>query len=226
MEAKLAIVVNNRERNEELLSQLEELGVEITIQALPVGDYIISDRVCIERKTVSDFESSIISGRLFEQAARVSEAYERPIIIIEGDREEFRMKGNVISGAIASLYIDYDIPIITTSGARESAEMIKYISKHEQQDKKRTPSVKGAGRSFTESQFMEKIIGNMPGVGFETARNLLEHFGTVQAVALASEKELMDVENVGKKRAKLIFALMRLKYEREVSSVIQELQET
>ena len=212
MEVKLSIVVDNRERNRDLLSRLEALGVTARVQALPVGDYVISDRVCIERKTISDFESSIVNGRLFEQAERLSEAYERPIMIVEGDRDEFRMKGTVISGALASLYIDYDIPVITTSGAVESAEIIKYITKHEQEKRRREPAVKGGARSFTESQFMEKVIGNMPGVGLETARNLLKHFGSIGAVAAASETELMEVDNVGRKRAKLIFELMRLRY--------------
>jgi Fanconi anemia group M protein len=212
MEPKLLIVVDNRERNGELLSRLEALGVGIKVQTLPVGDYVISDRVCIERKTVSDFESSIVSGRLFEQAARLSEAYERPIIIIEGDKDEFRMKDNVIGGAIASLYIDYDIPVITTGGATESADMIRHISRHEQEGKKREPSVKGGGRSFTESQFMERIIGNLPGVGLGTARKLLDYFGSISAIVAADEKELMKVENVGKIRAKAICGLFRSRY--------------
>jgi Fanconi anemia group M protein len=212
MDRALTVVVDNRERNGELLSQLEALGVDVRVETLPVGDYVISDRVCIERKTIPDFESSIVSGRLFEQAERLSEAYERPIMIMEGDREEFRMKGAVISGALASLYIDYDIPVITTSGPRESAEMIRHISRHEQEKNRREPSVKGGARSFTESQFMERIIGNMPGVGLETARNLLGHFGTVRGVAEATEEELIKVDNVGKKRAKAIFELMRRRY--------------
>jgi ERCC4-type nuclease len=215
--AALHVIVDSRERNADLISELESLGIGIQVETLPVGDYVVSDRVCIERKTVSDFESSIVTGRLFEQAKRLADAYERPIIIIEGDREEFRMKGQVISGAIASLYIDYDIPVIATLGAKESAEMIRYMSKHEQDGRAREPSVKGGARSFTESQFMERIIGNLPGVGIETARNLLDHFGSVQAVASATEKELLKVDNVGSKRAKLIFGLMRSRYVREES---------
>jgi Fanconi anemia group M protein len=219
--AELSVIVDNRERNTDLLCELESLGLKIAIDTLPVGDYIVSDRVCIERKTISDFESSIVTGRLFEQAARLSEAYERPIIMIEGEKEEFRMKGAVISGAIASLYIDYDIPVITTFDAKESAQMIKYVVKHEQEGKTRVPSVKGGARSFTQSQFMEKIIGNIPGVGIETAKNLLDHFGTVQSVIAANEKELMKVDNVGEKRAKAIFDLMRLKYNRAEGSNLE-----
>lgn len=215
----MRIIVDSRERNTELLSKLEQLGVEISVDTLPVGDYVISDRVCIERKTVSDFESSIISGRLFEQATRLTEAYERPILIIEGDREELRMKGSVIRGATASLYIDYDIHVIETSGPSETAEILKYIAKHEQDGKSRKPSVKGAARAFSESQFMERIIGNMPGVGLDTAQRLLEHFGSVREIACASELELLEVENVGKKRARAIFEIMHRSYEKEVGSL-------
>jgi Fanconi anemia group M protein len=81
--------------------------------------------------------------------------------------------------------------------------------------------VKGGGRSFTQSQFMEKVIGNLPGIGIETARNLLQHFGSVKAVTSASEKELMEVENVGAKRAKAIFELMRSKYVAEETQTLR-----
>ncbi len=188
------------------------MGIEVSMEVLPVGDYAISDRVCIERKTVSDFESSIVTGRLFEQAQRLGEAYERPIMIIEGDKSEFRMKGAAIRGAAASLYIDYDIAIMETGSARETAEMIGHIAKHEQDGRARAPSAKGGARSFTDSQFMERIVGNIPGVGADTAKRLLTHFGSVKAITSASEKELMEVENVGEKRAKAIFGIMRLEY--------------
>ncbi|MDE1865181.1 MAG: hypothetical protein KGH94_00890 [Candidatus Micrarchaeota archaeon] len=208
----LKVIVDSRERNTELLSELESAGLEISIETLPVGDYVISDRVCIERKTVGDFESSIITGRLFEQAERLGEAYERPIIIMEGDREEFRMKSAVIRGATASLYIDYDIPVIQTDGARDSAEIIRHIARHEQEQRKRSPSVKGGARSFTQSQFMERVIGNIPGVGIDTAQKLLKHFGSVQAIVGASKKELEEVKNIGPKRAKAVYELVRSKY--------------
>lgn len=209
------VLVDNRERNAELLARLEALGVDIRVETLPVGDYVVSDRVCIERKTVSDFESSIVTGRLFEQARRLADAYDYPIIIIEGERNEFRVKSAAINGAIASLYIDYSLPVIVTFSGAETAEMIKYIAKHEQEKHMREPSVKGGARSFTTDQFRERVIGNIPGVGPETARGLLSHFGSIRAIALADPKELMKVKNVGKKRAKVISELISSEYERE-----------
>ena len=61
----MKIIVDQRERNLELINALHENGVEVEIKTIPVGDYILSDRICVERKTVSDFESSIINGLNF-----------------------------------------------------------------------------------------------------------------------------------------------------------------
>jgi Fanconi anemia group M protein len=208
----IRIIVDSRERNCELIGNIAELGIAIERETLPVGDYLISDRVCVERKTISDFESSIITGRLFEQVKRLKEAYAYPIIVIEGDREEFRMKSAVINGAISSLYIDYEIPIIATFGIADTAELLKYIAKHEQEKHAREPSVKGGARCFTEREFKERVVGNMPGIGIETARNLLNRFGTIKELACAEKKELMEVKNIGKKRAESVFRIVNSDY--------------
>ncbi|MGC8538194.1 MAG: ERCC4 domain-containing protein [Candidatus Micrarchaeia archaeon] len=93
----LKVIIDHRERNTELLESLGKAGVVCELAALDIGDYIISDRLCIERKKVADFEKSIIDGRLFDQIERMKKAYELPIIILEGDASEFRLKRNVIN---------------------------------------------------------------------------------------------------------------------------------
>ena len=45
---------------------------------------------------------------------------------------------------------------------------------------------------------------NIPKVGWVTALNLVRHFGSVDALAQASQEELQDVEGVGPERAELI----------------------
>jgi len=52
------------------------------VKRIEIGDFIISERVAVERKTAADFVSSIVDGRLFDQAAKMKEAYEKPLIII------------------------------------------------------------------------------------------------------------------------------------------------
>lgn len=208
----LNIIIDNRERNIELISALEDSGVKARVASLPVGDYIISDRVCIERKTIHDFENSLINGRLFDQIKRIKEHYSAPIILIEGSKEEFRLKNNVIMGAMAYLYIDNSIQVITSWGPKESADIIATIARHEQHPENREPSLKGGARAYSDAQFQEYIIGNLPGVGPKLAKSLLTHFKSIRNLANSNVEELMEVEKIGKKKAEKIFALMNRDY--------------
>lgn len=209
---ELKIIVDQRERNVELLGTLETLGFSVSMETIPVGDYIISDRICIERKTVSDFESSIINGRLFEQLEILKQTYKLPIIILEGDRETFRLKRNVIIGTIVSIYVDYGVPVIFSDGPENTAEILITMAKREQNGKAREPSMKGSTRAYTNEQFQEYIIGNLPGIGMKLAKSLLRHFGSVKAIANASVKELVKVEKIGKKKAELIHKTFNHRY--------------
>lgn len=208
----LSVIVDRRERNGELLSCLEREGVGITLETLPVGDYAISDRVCIERKTVQDFESSIMSGRMFDQLGRLRESYEAPIVLIEGNMGNARLSKRAINGAIAAIYVDYGIEVVFSGSATESAEMIAHIAAHEQEDTKRMPSMKGGLKAHSDGQFREYVIGNLPGVGPKTAKTLLQHFGTVRDIANADVNALMKIENIGRKKAESIERILKGQY--------------
>jgi ERCC4-type nuclease len=206
------VIVDNRERNAELIEAIVANGVEVEFKTVHVGDYVISDRVCIERKTIYDFESSIINGRLFDQIKRLREHYEFPILVLEGDYDYFRLKNNIINGAIAALYIDYSIYIIHTYDVQNTADIIASIARHEQYKEAREPTLKGGARAYTSEQFQEYIIGNLPGVGPKLARALLKHFKSIRNIANADEKELLKVEKIGKKKAMLIHDTLNRHY--------------
>ena len=180
----MRIIVDSRERNPELMARLESRGVDIELATLPVGDYILSDRVCIERKTVSDFEGSIINGRLFEQIERLKEAYKTPILILE-DNGGFNLSDKVIKGAVAALYIDYGIQMLGSGSPEETADIMADIAKREQVVRDREPSLKGSARAYTDRQFQEYVIGNLPGIGPKLAKSLLSHFKNIRNIANA-----------------------------------------
>jgi DNA excision repair protein ERCC-4 len=146
------IIIDNRERNGELIKAIESKGIGIEFRTAHVGDYIISDRVCIERKTVADFESCLISGRLFDQIKRLKENYEFPILVLEGDVDYFRLRNNVINGAIAALYIDYGVMMLHTSDAESTGLVIASMAKHEYENDIREPSLKGGRTRRTSSR--------------------------------------------------------------------------
>ncbi len=211
----LRIIVDQRERNAELLKRLEEIGVSVDVRTLPVADYIISDKIAIERKSLHDFEGSIINGRLFEQLARMKEHYASPMVIIEGDPSEFRLKSNVIFSTIAHVYVEYGIGVLVSYGPENTADIIKSVAKYEQHGTPREPSIKGGARAYTDAQFQEYIVGNLPGVGLKLARALLRHFGSVRGIAGASVSDLMKVEKIGKIKAERIHGVLNSGYAHE-----------
>ncbi len=209
---ELRVIMDDRERNSALITGLEENGVCVEKKTIHVGDYIISDRVCIERKTVSDFESSLMNGRLLDQIKRLKENYSLPIIIIEGGRDDFRLGRNVIIGALVAIYVDYGIEAILSDNAEDTSNIITSIAKHEQLENNREPTLKGGRKAYSTANFQEYIIGNLPGIGPKLAKSLLKHFKSIKRIANANVKQLMKVEKIGKKKAEQIHDVINGEY--------------
>ncbi|MEM0074483.1 MAG: ERCC4 domain-containing protein [Candidatus Micrarchaeaceae archaeon] len=207
------VLVDNRERNLDLLEKLSDLGLEMSFTQLPIGDYIVSDRICIERKTMHDFASSIINSRLFDQLERLSASFARPILIIEGDGSEFLLSRKVLLGAIVSAYVDYGIMVIRSSGSDETAETIARIAEQEQENKEREPRVVGLKRAYTISEWQILLLSAIPGIGSKLARSLIKNFKTIRAIANASTEELMHVKKIGKKKAALVHHVLNDEFE-------------
>ncbi len=209
----LKLIVDQRERNAELLRALELLGMAIEVRTLPVGDYAVSDRICIERKTISDFESSLVSGRLFDQITRLKEAYEFPVLLVEGDNNSFRMDRAAINGAIAAVYVNYGVLVLLSRDENDTVQVIRSMAKREQLAEQVGPSPKGAVRARTDAQFQEYVIGNLPGIGIKLARALLQRFGTVKRIASAKPEQLAKVDKIGMKKAQRIHDIFSRQYD-------------
>ena len=206
------IIIDNRERNVDIIDILSKSGAELSFVQLPVGDYILSKRMCVERKTVSDFENSIMDNRLFEQLGRLGAGFEKPLLIIEGSDSEHKLSKNVVLGTILSIYLDHNVQVIKSSGAGETAAMLSKFAEREQNIDDNRPRVLGRKKAYTTYQWQVLILGSMPGVGPNLAHRLIEHFGTLKDVANADEKQLMKVDKVGKKKAAKIYKIINEKF--------------
>jgi Fanconi anemia group M protein len=77
----IKIIVDVREKN---MAKLLHNYADVELKTLEVGDYVLSDRVVVERKTADDFVDSIIDKRLFNQLKNLRKV-EKPLLIIEGN---------------------------------------------------------------------------------------------------------------------------------------------
>ncbi len=214
--ATIEVIVDQRERSSDVIKYLiRDPEVKVILHTLPVGDYLISDRVIIERKSFSDLVESIIDGRLFSQARELSEQFARPIIIVERGPTKRNIHPNAVRGALASLAIDYGISVIFTDSPEETYNLIKIMARREQMERKRLPRVRGEKRILSLPEMQRYIVESLPFVGPSLAIRLLKHFKTVERIFTASEKELARVEGIGEKRAKEIRRVLTAEYKEE-----------
>ena len=206
------IYVDPRERG--MAKLLEARGMEVTLRNLEVGDYVVSDRVAIERKTASDFVASIIDPErnLFRQIRDLTRTYDRPVLILEGrDLYTRQVNPSSIRGALAAVAVDYGVPIIPTEDQDETASVIALLASREQKEG-HEPKVHGHKTARTLKEQQEYLISAIPSVGPRVARNLLKHFGSIERIMTARQEELQEVEMVGPKIAERIRELVGGEY--------------
>jgi len=207
-EGKVVVICDYRER--EVAELIKNLGALVVEKPLDVGDFATSKETVIERKTHSDFVSSIIDGRLFEQAENMKDNYENAILIIEGNSDR-GINDNALRAAIACMIVNFGITLLTTKNPYDTAKTIYWIAKREQGEKK--PVAFKTGKKPADSKRLQEfIVASIPGISSVLAKRLLGKFGTVENVFTASEKELVKVEKIGKKLAKKIRDILTKKY--------------
>lgn len=195
------IVLDHREQPGGVARHLHELGTDIEARQLDVGDFVLSDRVVVERKTGDDFVASLVDGRLFEQL-RALKAYPRPLIVIEGDRlyGARNVSPEAIAGALASIAIDHGIGVLQTKDALETARLLHAVAKREQHREQRKIALR-PGKPLADEDRQLFLLAGLPGVSDVLARRLLDRFGTVAAVFAAPVRSLAEVDGIGPAKA-------------------------
>ena len=208
---RVIIFVDSRER--EILEYFKQYDCEVQKKMLLCADFLVSDRVCIERKTVKDFIQSITDKRLFMQLNSMKENFEKPLLIIEGTESLYGMlQPNVIRGALAAITVDLGVPIIWTKDIADTAGVVYWIAKREQLMEKREIVLRNKKVPVKTKDKQEYFISSLPDVSDVRAKALLKHFKTPQAILNADEKELQKVKGIGKKIAKNIRKVLEKKY--------------
>ncbi len=212
--AKVLIYIDTRETASGIIDYFAQYECTVEPKMLIYGDFLASDRVCIERKVTDDFVQSIVDKRLFEQLSAMKENFEKPVLIIEGDTLYGRLHPNVIRGALAAIALDLQIPIIWTKDLADTAGIVFWLAKREQIDDRRPLAVRNKKTPETVEERQEFLISGLPDVSIVRASSLLKTFKTPEKIFAASEKELTKVEGVGKKTAKKIRELLESTYKK------------
>lgn len=211
IENKPRIIADNREKNSLVLAELTSLGAEVEIKHLLVADFLIRG-TAVERKTVSDFLSSMLNKRLIRQLEELQQ-YPNKLLIIEGidEHEIYNSKEdvsgihpNAIRGFLLSILLKYKTPILFTKNYEDTAKFLLLLAKKQEIE----TCINAKKKARNKKEQMQYILEGFPGIGPKTAKKLLKKYKTIKAIINQQAEELK--KDIGKKSE--IFKLLEQEY--------------
>ena len=218
------VVADERERASWVPEELSKLYVRVYFSRLPVAVYVLNPEQAVERKSVRDLVSSVYDSRLFYQAAKLSAAYAKPFLLVEGDSKEVEgLAKNLKSfyGAIANVTLAYGLRVLYTANQRETALAIAELLGHARaKPLARMPSeVPPKAKSVHLQQLY--LVSAMPGIGRKLAEKLLSKYGTPRRVMSLTAGELAMTQGIGWKKAQKIREMMDATFTRRAEAAPQ-----
>ena len=130
----MRVVADDREQDCRVVQCLRKTpAVAVEVKRLALGDYLIDERLLVERKTVSDLAASVCDGRLFCQARRLAaHRTEKVCVVIEGTSREAEHLGvsrEAMQGAVISLTLVYGLPLLRSRDPDETARLLLYAGR-------------------------------------------------------------------------------------------------
>jgi len=196
------IVVDTREKQSLISANLLNQKANIEYKKLEIGDYLIGETI-VERKTFSDFVSSMIDKRLFSQLREIKK-YPKYFIIIEGfyyQYDDFNVSENAIKGMMLSIATDFQVPIIFTENEEDTAKFLILTAKRCEKPK-RDNSLRQSKTPRTKNEERQFVLEGFAGIGPVTAKELLDKFKSLRSIFNATEKELKQIENFDENKIK------------------------
>jgi DNA excision repair protein ERCC-4 len=201
------LLFDHGERRSGVPSELERLGVDVHGTRLPAGDYVVSDRLVVERKGPTDLAASIKDRRLFEQLARLADAYPSVVLIVEGD--PVHMHEAAWQGALGRALM-LGASVLRTTDAHDSAAWIARLYRLEGKPPSGPRGMPRLRRPTDDDlQTAEDVLRSLPGISTVGAGRLLAHFGSLERVFAARSEELLEVRGIGPVRALRLDRLFR-----------------
>ena len=195
------IIIDDRE--DKYIREL--LKSESEVIRLEVGDYIIDDLI-IERKSPTDFISSLLDKRIFRQLINMKENNQyKPLLAITGNiwrgLADRRIKNGsaMVFGSLKSIVEDFEIPIIQFDNEKDFVSFLKICDKDRKEKKYYLALPKKRAISDDDKKIVSLTYIN--GVSVKIAKNLFLKFKTVKNISNADISEFLEMENIGKKLA-------------------------
>jgi ERCC4-type nuclease len=184
-------------------------------------------RVGVQRKKFpNDFLASLTDGRLYTQLPLMMELG-RAFVIIEGHGQwtpDGELLGSTtyqrftldqLYGLFYSIMFEFGVPVLWLRDMNATIHALEVLdhwaakTKHRSLKSRPGPGQDTLGR-VSDRAWAEHLIQGFPGVGAELAGRMVEHFECVPLTWTVSVDELMEVQGIGKVKAKRMYEALEI----------------
>ena len=199
---------------------------------LDAADLVVNG-VGLERKTPSDFASSMLEDRLDEQVRKLADGYDNAAILIEGGFDHFsslehtNLKPQSLRGKAASIHMRHGVPVVPTGGTpgTETAKrlLVDYAVRLGRKATEEPSSDYLRGSVVgSDEPLGKRLWGCFDGIGPELAGRLYDEYGSPVDWVMyegPGEPDLTLVDGIGPERAE---SLVRQIFGKEDQTHIHE----
>ena len=202
------LLVDHREPASIITELRRVANLDVVRTELEVGDYLVEGRMVVERKSNDDFHQSLAEGanHLMKQVERMSATGLHRVLLVEGGtyaRRQFFL--NRLVSTESYIRHVHGIHVVPTMNRQHSVYAIVQAIKHQMfgmfSDVHAPDPIDKREIAEDPSRTVRLLLTHLKGISVERADALVDHFGTLGAVAAASIDELREVRGFGPRTA-------------------------
>ncbi len=201
--AQPTIIVDSHEASSaaKIVKGLMERGAKVETRPLSKGDYILSDRCGVERKTVHDFVYTLTRRFLFDQLFGLKDLYPTTVVLLEGYLPIIykftRINPSAVWGAMFAL-ARQGVALVHTTNWKETVDFLYTAARQEQIVDRRVPVVLHPAKKVdTVSEAQLYFVASLPNVGREKALAILKCYETPLNALINVDGWAKDVHGLG-----------------------------
>ncbi|XP_016072835.1 PREDICTED: Fanconi anemia group M protein isoform X2 [Miniopterus natalensis] len=206
---RTCILVDSREitSGSEVISSLRAIhGFQVEVCPLNGCDYIVSNRMVVERRYQSEMLNNINKNKFIDQIQYLQSMFERICVIVEKDREKtgdtsrmFRRTKSYDN--LLTTLIGAGIRILFSSCQEETADLLKELSLVEQ---RKNVGIQVPTMNSNKCEALHFYL-SIPNVSYITALNMCHQFSSVKKMTNSSPQEISMYAQVTHQKAEEIY---------------------
>ncbi|XP_039214552.1 Fanconi anemia group M protein isoform X1 [Crotalus tigris] len=219
--APLCILVDNHEISSgpEVISTLKTVhGVKVEICSLGSCDYIVSNRLAVERKCQTELVNNIHQSKMVQRMQQLKNKFDRICIIVEKERirtgEAWRVfhRTKHYDGML-SAFIQAGIKVLFSACQVETADLLKELALVEQ---RKNAAIRVPTEVEGPRQDVFRFYLTIPCVSYTLALALCHHFGSLKEMANSTPREMAGRTQVNQQKAEEVYRYIHYTFDTQM----------